>query len=209
MSKMLEATTEFLSRITTMMNEEATAISKLSVIMGGWEKWLQGHIILCLDGVETFNLAQEDKIFNNSKESVDFAFALLDAGSRRNPDICIVELKSITQNQRGAPQKFYKAVKEDIEKLTGQVKLETNHTCSARMMLAVTIPNVDFNAVTLEGFDEIIREVEGKPVFSANGMDIGDDENPPSMFHRAEYVCGGEFILHSWIWLQMNYKPIQ
>lgn len=143
MSDLINATNGFLGVVTSVLTNRRRA-DDLYLAWGGWEKWLQGEIILGVKG-QPFLLSQEDNVYLGKKYTADFVIKIRNGTTRgRNgrsaPDICIVELKAVSINQNIAT--FKKGVSLDINKLFLNLNASSNSRGAdvARLMIAVSTP---------------------------------------------------------------------
>lgn len=174
-------------RIEGILASRNSGAQTLYNIWGGWEKWLQGSIILALQGVP-FRITQEDNIYRDgAQKSADFVFQLNDAVQRPDanapPDTCVVELKAITVNQTAAA--FRDLVRDDVIKLTGRLSLRIGNTVGVgRLMIAVTVPAKPLPNDVIERAERFVADAGG------NGFEV-----------RTE-LLGGAFLVYYIFWLQ-------
>ncbi len=162
--------------VADVLNAERSGAQHLYLIWGGWEKWLQGEILIALQDCP-FRVSQEDTVYRDSpRESADFVLQLSDAKpgprTRRSPpDTCVVELKAVTINQ--ATGAFRALIKGDVEKLCQRLQIgSANSHAVGRLMIAVSVPGKTLDD-NFRNAAETYVTGKGGSDFSASVQDAG------------------------------------
>jgi len=177
------------NRTNRVFDQRGGDLTTLHNIWGGWEKWLQGEMLLSFNGAN-FHLSQEDNIYRDSdRKSADFVIQVPIPMVHDGPEPesnCVIELKAITINQ--SISAFENLVRDDVIKLCGRLSLGFGNTTSVwRMMIAATIPS---KPITTDLNDRIQRYIAGQ-----HGTHC----------ERARYeLAGNRFSVSYYWWLQPN-----